>query len=36
MNKIMDWYLAAVDWIEDHPHWSFWIGVTLAALHALH
>ena len=32
MNVIKNSYAAAIDWVEDHPHWSFWIYVASVAL----
>ena len=25
IDKIKGYYIAAVDWLDDHPHWAFWI-----------
>lgn len=33
LNFARDGYLAAVDWIDDHPHAAAWIIVALAASH---
>lgn len=32
MDKIKDGYLKAIDWIEDHPHRTFWSSLGVVAL----
>lgn len=29
MNKLKDWYITAVDFVQDHPHAAFWAIVGL-------
>ena len=28
-TAVKDGYLAAIDWIEDHPHLTFWAALCL-------
>ena len=34
LNKVRDGYVAAVDWIEDHPHQTLWAALAALAVAA--
>jgi hypothetical protein len=32
LTAVKDFYLHVIDWIERHPHWTFWLALACLAL----